>query len=239
MRRCRPELRNLPRFIVPSRLGHAVSPVGWDLALASPSIHPPTHEVVTKPAFTPSWETQLHLLEVDGALPMTATAYLSPEAKLSPRRAKPRARILQRRIAMRVVVGADRRRIFDALTLPEYVEAWLTLPGDHAGCRMVASKTDGNFRFDHFGELGHDLSISGAYRVCRRGKIFFSWRRWNPRDLSGCPDSLVVIRLYGAFAKSTLCLAHSGIFCESDYLWQSDMWERSLKKLQLLFQPRA
>ena len=169
-------------------------------------------------------------------MPMSATAYLSPETVHSPLRTKARARTLQRHIAMRVVVGADRRRIYDALTVPEYIEAWMTLPGDHPGCHMVASQTGGVFRFDHFGDRGHDLSISGSYRVCRRGKLFFSWRRWAATDdLSRSSDSLVVIRLYGAFAKSTLCLEHTGLFSDNEYRWHKALWERSLSKLQSLF----
>jgi activator of Hsp90 ATPase-like protein len=172
----------------------------------------------------------------DGIRAMSATAYLSPETTRPRRLANVRARFAQRHIAMRVVVGADRRRIFDALTLPEYIEAWLTLPGDHAGCRLVASQKEEAFRFDHFSAVGYDLSISGAFRVCRRGKMFFSWRKWDARDEHAWfTDSLVMIRLYGAFAKSTLCLAHSGSFSEEDYCWHSEMWERSLKKLQSLF----
>jgi hypothetical protein len=172
---------------------------------------------------------------------MSATAYLSPETTTSQRRtSKTRTQDQEKHIALRVTVCADRRRILDALTIPEYVEAWLTLPCDHAGCRLAASQRDGLFRFDHHNAHGLDLSISGAYRVCRRGKLFFTWRKWLPFDERAFAlESMVVIRLYGAFSKSTLCLAHTGFFSENEYLWHGRMWERSLEKLQSLFQPRS
>src|SRR5260221_13791653 len=34
-------------------------------------------------------------------------------------------------------VGADTRRIFDALTVPEYIETWICVPGHHPECSNV------------------------------------------------------------------------------------------------------
>jgi Activator of Hsp90 ATPase homolog 1-like protein len=171
---------------------------------------------------------------------MSATAYMTPETTLPESGfTRTRGRSKERHVALRVTVGADRRRIFDALTLPEYIEAWLTIPCSDSDCRLVALQKNGVFRFDHLSPAGLDLCIGGAYRVCRRGKMFFTWRKWHPVEHPACvPDSLVVIRLYGAFAKSTLCLAHSGFCSESEYRWHSELWDRSLRKLQSLFLPQ-
>jgi hypothetical protein len=124
-------------------------------------------------------------------------------------------------IAMRATLKADKRRIFDALTLPEYMETWLCLPCSHSSCRTTASQTGSRFRFDHFVADALDLSITGCYQVCRRGKMSFTWQK--------------SIRLYGEFACSTLCLTHSGFLSPDEHRWHSDMWQLSLTKLQALF----
>lgn len=168
---------------------------------------------------------------------MSATAYLTPDTILPrTRKTKPRVRLSEQRIALQVNVAADRRRIFDALTLPEYIETWLSLPCAHTGCLTIASQADSSYRLDHYAEDGLDLSISGSYRVCRRGKMFFSWRKSRALDGSEfLPESAVQIRLYGDFARSTLCLSHTGYFSEGEYRWHSELWNRSLRKLQQLF----
>jgi uncharacterized protein YndB with AHSA1/START domain len=171
---------------------------------------------------------------------MSATAILTPET--TPTKIvgdKPRAHVSQRRIAMRIDVDANKRRIYDALTIPEYIEAWLSLPGNHTGGRTMASQADKTFRFDHYTHDRLDLSITGSYRACRRGRMFFSWRKSSAFNESRlAPESLVQIRLYGAFTKSILCLSHTGFCSDTEFRWHSEMWNRSLKKLQSLFPPR-
>jgi uncharacterized protein YndB with AHSA1/START domain len=176
----------------------------------------------------------------DGDLVMSATACLTPDNTLPQSRGtQAQTRSRERRVALRVTVAADRRRIFDALTLPEYIETWLTIPCSDPEGRLVASQINGLFRFDHHSARGLDLCIGGAYRVCRRGKMSFTWCKWQPPEEPDCAtDSLVIIRLYGAFAKSTLCLAHTGLFSENEYRWHGELWDRSLRKLQSLFLAR-
>jgi uncharacterized protein YndB with AHSA1/START domain len=168
---------------------------------------------------------------------MSATAYVTPDTILSrTRETEPRVRFSEQRIALQVEVAADRRRIFDALTLPEYIETWLSLPCAHSGCRTIASQADNSYRLDHYAADGLDLSILGSYRVCRRGKMFFSWHKSRAVDGSEfLPGSAVQIRLYGDFARSTLCLSHTGYFSKGEYQWHCELWNRSLRKLQQLF----
>jgi hypothetical protein len=177
----------------------------------------------------------LQLRAADGWCPMSATAILTPGKSLRHNR-KVEGRATTRRIALRVEVAADRRRIFDALTVPEYIETWLRIPSANADCHTVASQADDCFRLDHYAADRLELSITGSYRVRRRGKMFFSWCKSLPCDEPvEVPESLVLIRLYGAFAKSTLCLAHTGLFSECEYRWHRELWNRSLAQLQALF----
>jgi uncharacterized protein YndB with AHSA1/START domain len=162
-----------------------------------------------------------------------STPLLSPEEALKANRDAESTRVCEREITLQATLHADRRRIFDALTTPEYMETWLSLPGDHSHCRTLASRSNDEFHLDHFGERALDFSISGAYKACRRGKVLFTWRK----DTVACsePEGLVSIRLHGEFAQSTLLLTHSGAFSERDYNWTRDLWTLSLKKLQILF----
>jgi uncharacterized protein YndB with AHSA1/START domain len=142
----------------------------------------------------------------------------------------------ERQIELRATLNADKRRIFDALTLPEYAETWLCLPCKHTNCHTIASESNGRFRFDHFVAGAIDLSISGAYHVCRRGKMSFTWQKSTPLQRhETAPETVVLIRLHGEFASSTLCLSHSGLFSTDEYRWHHEMWQSSLRKLQSLF----
>lgn len=168
---------------------------------------------------------------------MSATTLLQPQThfpRSRERHARPNLRAQQ--IEMQATVNADKRRIFDALTLPEYTETWLSLPCNHTDCHTVASQTDDCFRFDHYVAGALDLSITGSYDVCRRGKLSFTWHKsgalHRPED---SPETEVLIRLHGAFASSTLCLSHTGFFSADEYRWHREMWRLSLRKLQSLF----
>lgn len=169
---------------------------------------------------------------------MSATAILTPQESIG-RSLKVQVRARERRIALHADLAADRRRIFDALTVPEYIETWLSLPCTHVDCRTTASQENERYRLDHYAAGRLDLSIAGAYHVCRRGKMSFTWRKTGISDGQATThESIVLIRLYGAFAKSTLCLVHTGFFSESEYRWHHELWNRSLAKLQTLFRTR-
>ena len=134
-------------------------------------------------------------------------------------------------IALTVNVNADRHRLYQALTLPEYMEAWVRLPRAH--CQEVAATcTAEGYRIVGRSGDGTEVSIGGTYRVSRRSKIVFTWKRGGASTLL---PSLVMIRLLGDFARSTLYLAHSGLASKAEYAWQMEFWERSLGRLQALF----
>jgi uncharacterized protein YndB with AHSA1/START domain len=168
---------------------------------------------------------------------MNATALLVPEQNSSRERHNGvRPETIERHIVLSVTVGADKRRLFDALTLPEYREAWLSIPGSRSDCYSAASETRGVYRLDHFVEGGLEFSISGVYRVCRRSKMAFTWRKSSATSLHvSAPETLVTIRLQGAFSDTTVSLHHAGAFSPAEYRWHSEMWDLSLNKLRSLF----
>jgi activator of Hsp90 ATPase-like protein len=138
-----------------------------------------------------------------------------------------------RNIAMRVSVASDANRIFQVLTSPEYLETWITLPGDSDDSYLVAWQDSGSYRIDHYQEGRRDLMITGDYRICRRRKMLFTWRTSGDRAGS---ESLVYIGLHGNFSSTILELHHRGITSAAEHTWQQEMWHRSLDRLVRLFE---
>jgi len=133
-----------------------------------------------------------------------------------------------RAINIEVSVAADTRRIFEALTIPEYMEAWLSVPGYHSDCHATVCRRVDGFLWEHFCNTGSVIRIAGSYSACLRRKLIFSWK------VSGglcTPESRVDIRLCGYFERSILRLRHLGLQSEEDFSWHTGMWTASLTHL--------
>jgi uncharacterized protein YndB with AHSA1/START domain len=126
--------------------------------------------------------------------------------------------------------NADRNRIFQALSLGEYIDAWFVAPGSVPGSTSVSMNPDCFL-------IGYDLlsggqeRFVGSYKVLRRSKVQFSWKRDSFQETS---SSLVKIRLQGDFGRTTVHLTHVGL-SESEQLWYRSLWEASLERLACLF----
>jgi uncharacterized protein YndB with AHSA1/START domain len=128
-------------------------------------------------------------------------------------------------------LNADRNRIFQALTVPEYIEAWFCTPGDSLRQPSV-SLTQNGFRIKHCARLGADIDILGFYMMLRRSKLLFTWQR---KVAANSPTSLVFIRLYGEFTRTRMRLYHVGLKSVEEHEWHQEMWEASLSRLNALF----
>jgi uncharacterized protein YndB with AHSA1/START domain len=136
------------------------------------------------------------------------------------------------KIAMRFTVNTDAARIFQALTKPEYLETWVSLPGDDGSSYLAAWRDEEGFRLDHYRGGRRDLIIRGTYRICRRRKMLFTWTMTGDRLAH---ESLVYVRLHGNFTSTIVELHHRGISSMSDYSWQKEMWRNSIDRLVRLF----
>jgi uncharacterized protein YndB with AHSA1/START domain len=142
-----------------------------------------------------------------------------------------------RTITMECSLAADTRRIFYALTFPEYIEAWICVPGSHPECRNVIRRFAHGFQIEHLCNSGPSTGIEGKYFSFVKRKLSFSWR---PAGSPATRDSLVDIRLYGDFENSILRLRHFGLDSEEDFNWHSALWSASLARLRKLFEkPRV
>jgi uncharacterized protein YndB with AHSA1/START domain len=127
-------------------------------------------------------------------------------------------------------VNADRHRVFQALTVPEYIEAWFSPPGAIHGSTEVFAGTDSFLARYSCVESGRS-SILCSYKVCRRGKLLFTWEH---NALSEAAPSMVKIRMLGDFSRTTVHVTHVGLTL-SDQQWHKSLWESSLAKLARLF----
>ncbi len=134
-------------------------------------------------------------------------------------------------IAMTVSVNAERHRLFQALTLPEYVETWLRIPGMRGDQQITATCTQESYRISCRAD-DPEVCVTGSYRVSRRSKLVFTWKKGTAQNAS---PSLVTIRLLGDFARTTLSLSHSGLTSKAEYLWHRALWESSMGRLRSLF----
>ncbi len=130
-------------------------------------------------------------------------------------------------------VAADTRRVFDALTVPEYIETWICVPGHPPDCSNMTSRVANGFQIDHRCSSGSSMTIVGTYCSFLKRKLSFSWRSGaGPESL----DSFVDIRLQGDFERSILRLRHFGLESEAEYNWHSALWTASIARLCKLFE---
>jgi len=134
-------------------------------------------------------------------------------------------------ISVSVSVHADRQRLFQLLTVAEYMEAWLCFPRARRDDQIAITSDSDSFRIDHFRSRRMDFTITGQYRTCRRGKLQFTWRKDTPESSS---TSAVQIRLYGDFERTKVCLTHSALNLHAERAWHEELWQASLRRLTAL-----
>jgi uncharacterized protein YndB with AHSA1/START domain len=130
-------------------------------------------------------------------------------------------------------ISADPRRIQYALTLPEYLELWIT-PADAApDAERSVMRSGARYWVDYWQSNGEPASISGTFRNISRERIALSWRRNWPSRTS---QSFVTVSL----ARRTKCthvkLTHRGFMQDAEFQWIRKSWSISLLRLKHLFE---
>jgi hypothetical protein len=131
-------------------------------------------------------------------------------------------------IELSIAVDADARRISQALTEPEYLEAWISMPDQTEGSSIVISKRPNGYELDHWRAGRVVTSIVGAFLFCHRRKMRLSWYNVCRPNLA---ESLLDFRIRGNFASSVLELRQTAFISAEDYLWHQSLWQRSLGTL--------
>jgi hypothetical protein len=137
-------------------------------------------------------------------------------------------------VFLTICVDADARRISQALTEPEYLEAWITMPdqlsmpGHGEGSQIVATKTADGYRLDQYRAGRVIASFVGSFLFCHQRKMRLTWRNTACPDL---PESLVDFRIRGNFGGSILELRHMSLQSAGEFLWHQQLWSASLVRL--------
>jgi hypothetical protein len=143
--------------------------------------------------------------------------------------------LLATEIALSVNVDADTRRVLQALTVPEYLETWISHPESKPGCMVRASRIAFSYRIDFLQNEMLEASISGSFRMLQRDKLLMTWRRFGVCEEA---QSMVNVLLQGGGGSSLLELRHFGLPSRSEYEWHEKLWGASLRNLRRLFQGR-
>jgi uncharacterized protein YndB with AHSA1/START domain len=187
---------------------------------------------VTNPNKDEHWDDQMHT-RTQVVFPMSAHVLTQQRSLNTGIRSDDRSHFLHPwHIAMTVSVNAERHRVFQALTLPEYIETWIRVPGIRGDQQVTVTCAQETYRISCCGFDASEVCITGAYRVSRRSKMIFTWRNGTVPNTS---PSLVTIRLVGDFARTTMRLSHSGLASKAEYLWHRALWENSMGRLCSLF----
>ena len=132
-----------------------------------------------------------------------------------------------------VLIEAEYRRILYALTMPEYMEAWLRIPGaDKIECRTEARSIH-NFRISFSSTSKFPQTIYGSCFLSRPNTITYLWDRTRMGSIA---KSIVKIQLRGGAKMCTLQLSHSGACAKNQHDSYRMMWKDSLNALRCLME---
>lgn len=162
------------------------------------------------------------------------TLFAQPEEiLLNAENEKPQRIDIDASLSFSVSLNADRRRIFQVLTISEYMETWLSIPRCQPDSPIYVTSDPAAFYVRYCDENGAPSSLVGFYQTYRTSKTNILWRRNGVRESD---TSLVRIRLNGDFERTTLCLNHSGLNSYEERDWHSQLWAQSLQRLASLFE---
>jgi uncharacterized protein YndB with AHSA1/START domain len=146
------------------------------------------------------------------------------------------------RVRLQCCVAAELRRVFHALTIPEFMETWLSPPCCDRPCKIRPSRSPHGFALEHSCTgSAFPAQIVCFYSSFGARHLSFSWT-FEGNPASG--HSFVDVRLSGHrpsanLDQCTLGLVHSGLRSEAHGYWQQIFWSASLKRLRELLAPPA
>jgi uncharacterized protein YndB with AHSA1/START domain len=136
-------------------------------------------------------------------------------------------------IAASVRLAAEPCRVLYALSIPEYMEAWMQFPEmDRVECHSDKRSFD-RFRIDLFRSGARWQRIYGSCRLNKPNRITYLWGR------DHCGDrvmSLVELHLWDKSSHCNLMLRHTGFRNSDERERFSRMWSPSLKRLSRLLE---
>jgi hypothetical protein len=141
----------------------------------------------------------------------------------------------ERDVVLSLKIEADSSRVLYALSIPEYIEAWLQAPDTeelHLVFNPVAQEA---FRIDLYRAEALQASIHGSCTVMNQNQVRYAWKTMSP---IGITETLVDMQLFCGSGACILGLRHSGFKDTAESVWCDKMWHRSLESLCRLMEKR-
>lgn len=137
--------------------------------------------------------------------------------------------LLQVEVSARI--GADTRRVFYALTIAEYLEAWMCFPDCSEFDRVAVAQTARGFVIESHPSplISAGTKIMGVHLIREPNEIVFTWAKQRREDR--LPETTVCIHLERSHQSTALTLSHMGFIDWKDRTWHEEMWRASFEKL--------
>jgi len=125
-------------------------------------------------------------------------------------------------------IRADRSRALYAISIPEYIEAWLRFPAED-GLRFVFnSEAQQEFRIQLYRPEAPLGSIYGHCDTMNASQIRYTWKT---RSAIAITNTVVDMKLLSISGGCTLALKHRGFRDTSESALYSKVWQLSLESL--------
>jgi uncharacterized protein YndB with AHSA1/START domain len=134
----------------------------------------------------------------------------------------------ERDVALSFQFKADSSRVFYALSIPEYIEAWLQAP-DTEELRFVFNQVaEETFRIDLYRGETRQASVDGSCWVVGSNQVRYIWKTTSLIDTT---ETLVDMKLLSGSGGCVLALKHSGFNDPAESARCRRMWQQSLERL--------
>ena len=134
----------------------------------------------------------------------------------------------ERDVALSFQFKADSSRVFYALSIPEYIEAWLQAP-DTEELRFVFNQVaEETFRIDLYRGETRQASVDGSCWVVGSNQVRYIWKTTSLIDTT---ETLVDMKLLPGSGGCVLALKHSGFSDPAESARCRRMWQQSLQRL--------
>ncbi len=125
-------------------------------------------------------------------------------------------------------IEADSGRVLYALSIPEYIEAWLRAPETDDVRFVFSPESRDAFRIDLYRGGIPLSSIRSSCRIVSSNQVRYTWKTTSPIVTT---ETLVDIHLRCSPGGCILGLKHSGFRTSEESAWYDRMWHQSLENL--------
>jgi hypothetical protein len=138
----------------------------------------------------------------------------------------PRVHINDVALAFRIEAASG--RVLYALSMPEYIEAWLQAPSGEGLKSVFSPVTPEAFRIDLYLAQTLQASIYSACRVVSIDQVAYTWKTTSP---TGITETFVDLQLRDSSDGCILGLRHRGFKNKEESAWCRRMWSQSVERL--------